>query len=131
MLKKKNPKLLTGILGASIVLGSLGISASAASWYSDLERWSGASEISTLKKSTDTKNYYMKVDYVGAHYDSVEHWIESKTLGKNYSVHTVTKEGKSASPNSTASKGDNVVLNVKNPVSVRVQVEASGSWSPN
>lgn len=73
----------------------------------------------------------MKVNHVGAHYDSVEHWIESDITGKNYSVHSITKEGRNTSPSSTAIKGDEVVLNVKNPVSTRVQVEANGAWSPN
>lgn len=102
----------------------------AASWTTNLDRWSGASEVAKLNKTTYTHNYYMEVNYVGAQYDSVEHWIE-KSLGGNLSQHSITQEGKNSSPSSTASIGDKVVLNVKNPISTKVEVEASGAWTPN
>lgn len=130
-MKKKNLKMSTCILSAVLILGMFGAQVMASSWDVNLKRWSGASEISEMKKTSDVKNYYMEVSYVGAHYDSVEHWIESDITGTNYSVHSITKEGKNNSPASTAKKGDEVVLNVKNPISVEVKVEASGAWSAN
>lgn len=111
-------------------LGTTSTSVFAASWSYDLNRWSNSEEISTITKDTSTDNYYMEVTSVGGHYDSVEHWIEGR-YGGNYSNHYITKEGSNNSPDSTAEKGDSVVLNVKNPISTHVTVSASGAWSPN
>jgi hypothetical protein len=127
--RKRKPGI--GILTCALLIGALSTNVFAASgWGTNLEKWSGALEISDLTKATTTKTYYMKVDSVGGSYDSVEHWIEAP-LGSNYSVHSITTEGNAKSPASTAVKGDKVTLNVANPINVSVQVQAAGSWSPN
>lgn len=127
----KKRRFNKGIITFSLI-ATLAFSASsfAASWSTNLDRWSGTDEVSTLLKSTSTATYYMSVSSVGSTYDCVEHWIET-TAGSNRSDHKITKEGSDASPTSTALKGDEIVLNVKNPVNIHVEVTASGSWTPN
>lgn len=130
MTKKKVKKTL-GMLSFALLALTMSTSVFAASWTTNLDRWSMEQEIGEITKQTTNTTYYMQVDYVGSTYDSVEHWIESDITGSNYSVHTITKEGFNSSPASSAKVNDEVVLNVKNPVNASVQVAASGAWSPN
>lgn len=131
---KKRCKLGIRILSAGLLLGTLASSSSssafAGSWSTNLGRWSSDSQISELRKNTNVSNYYMEISSVGGDYDSVEHWIEGN-YGGNYSKHTITKEGENDSPKSDADNGDDVTLNVCNPINTRVKVFASGAWSPN
>lgn len=115
---------------AMVLTLSIPTVASASSWSATLNRWSADKEIGTTTKSTDNKTYYMQVSSVGGTYDSVEHWIEGD-YGGDYSSHSITKEGQNNSPASSASKSDDVTLNVANPISTQVRVSANGSWSPN
>ena len=128
---KRKTKLGMRVLSTSLLLGAMATSSAfASSWSVNLNRWSADKEIATTTKKTTNNTYYMKVDSVGGDYDSVMHWIEGDS-GRDYSAHSITKEGSNDSPASEAEKGDDVTLNVENPVFTRVLVSASGSWSAN
>lgn len=129
-----NRKLMTATLGCALAFG-LSITAFAAStnFTANLPAHQGDTEVSTVRKATDTKSFSVTIDSIGSGTDKVCVWSEGDSTGKNYSspYNQVGVETKSISYTTQSKVGENVVLNLDNPVDMATSVKVTGSWTPN
>lgn len=127
-------KIISITLSCAVVLG-LSITAFAASgdFAATLPAHQGDTEVSTIRKETEAKNFSITIDSIGTGTDKVCAWTEGDTTGSNYSspYNQVGVESKDISYTTQPKVGENVVLNLDNPVNISTSVEVVGSWTPN
>lgn len=61
---KRKCKLGIGLLSAALLVGIMSSSVFAASWTTNLGRWKTSTEIGEIRKTTNNRTYYMKVEIV-------------------------------------------------------------------
>lgn len=128
-------KKITAIaLGCVLTLGlSITAFAASASFSATLPAHQGDTEVSTVRKATDAKNFSITIDSIGSGTDQVCAWTEGDSTGTNYSspYNQVGIETSSVTYTKQPQIGENVVLNLDNPVDLATSVKVSGSWTPN
>lgn len=114
---------------------SLSITAFAAStrFSATLPAHQDDTEVSTVRKATNKKSFSITVYSIGSGTDQVCAWTEGDSTGINYSspYNQVGVGTKSFSYTGQPQIGENVVLNLDNPVDLSTSVKVSGSWTPN
>lgn len=111
--------------------------AATAQFSGNLPADQGDTEISTVARanaSNVVQYFSVKITSIGAGYSAVRAWTE-KPIGTNLSdpFTEVAADGAWHTPSytTTPSPGDNVVLNLDNPVYTGDTVPVAGEWSPN
>lgn len=127
-------KIASITLSCALMLG-LSITAFAASgnFTATLPAHQEDTEVSTIRKETEAKTFSITVDSIGSGTDKVCAWTEGDSTGSNYSspYNQVGIETKDISYTTQPKVGENVVLNLDNPVSIATSVKVTGSWTPN
>lgn len=129
-----NRKLMTATLGCALAFGlSITAFAASANFSATLPANQGDTEVSTVRKATDAKNFTITIDSIGTGTDEVCAWTEGDITGSNYSnPYNQVGIGTEDLPYTKQPKiGENVVLNLDNPVNIPTSVDVSGSWTPN
>ncbi|WP_025681599.1 hypothetical protein [Paenibacillus massiliensis] len=132
---KKQSKLAIATLAISMLFATSAFGATA-NFSGNLPAKQGDTEISTVGRanaSSSYKYFTIKVTSLGTGYTSVRAWTEG-SWGGNYSD-PYNEANLNASTNisysTVPSKGDNVTLNLDNPVYSTSSVSVSGNWTPN
>lgn len=127
-------KFLSIILSCALVLG-LSVTAFAAStkFSATIPAHQGDTEVSTVRKETSKESFSITVDFLSTGTDKICAWTEGDSTGINYSspYNQVGIETKSFNYTRQPDIGENVVLNLDNPVDSSLAATASGSWTPN
>lgn len=113
---------------------SLSVFAASTSFSAKLPANQGDTEVSTVRKESSTTDYFtITVNSIGTGTDKVCAWTEGDSTGFNYSspYNQVGKETKNIKYSHIPDKGENVVLNLDNLVSLSYTVSVSGSWDPH
>lgn len=129
-----NKKMITATLGCALALGlTMTAFAASANFTATLPAHQGDTEVSTVRKATEDKSFSITIDSIGSGTDKVCAWTEGDTTGTNYSspYNQVGVETKSISYTTQPKVGENVVLNLDNPVDISTSVKVTGSWTPN
>lgn len=86
-----------------------------------------------MRKATSTKNFSITIKSIGSGTDEVCAWTEGDSTGTNYSIpyNQVGVGTKSFSYTTQPKVGENVDLNLDNPVDIATSVKVTGSWTPN
>lgn len=91
-------------------------------------------EVSTISKAKTTEYFTLTIKSIAEGTDKVCAWTEGDSLGINYSSPYVQVgiESRNIDYNlKQPKKGEAVVLNLDNPVSLSYTVKVTGSWTPN
>ena len=127
-------KFLSILLSCALVL-SLSITAFAAStsFSATIPAHQGDTEVSKVRKETNEGSFSITVDFLSTGTDKICAWTEGDSTGTNYSspYNQVGKETKSFDYTNQPKIGENVVLNLDNPVDSSLAATARGSWTPN
>ena len=112
---------------------SLSVFAATTEFNGKLPTYQGDIEISTVRKEASTEYFSITMTYFGSGTDKVCAWTEGDSTGYNYSspYNQVGLESKDIDYSHVPDIGENVVLNLDNPVSVNYTVWVAGKWSPN
>ena len=129
-----NKKMMTATLGCALAFGlTMTAFAASTSFSATLPAHQGDTEVSTVRKATSTKSFSITINSIGSGTDTVCAWTEGDSTGTNYSspYNQVGIETKSFSYTTQPEIGENVVLNLDNPVDIATSVKVTGSWTPN
>lgn len=112
---------------------SLTIFAAAADFSGKLAANQYDVEISTVRKESTVKHFSIRFLTIGKGTTKVCAWAEQPITGYNYSSpYNQVGLGKTNVDYSTVPDvGDNVVLNLDNPVKLSYEVAVKGSWDPH
>ncbi|WP_289137373.1 hypothetical protein [uncultured Brevibacillus sp.] len=132
---KKKSKFAIAVMTIGMLLGTSAYAATA-NFEGKLPANQGDTEISTVGRTNkpDAFKYFnIKITSLDSEYTSVRAWTEGWT-GSNYSnpyneaeLNVITQIAYDSVP----SKGDNVTLNLDNPVYTSSSVAVKGNWNPN
>ena len=131
----KSKKIISLILiMSSVAIFSTSVFAATASFSGILPKYQGDTEVSVVRRASDNTGYFtIRVDSIQYGTNSVCAWTEG-SWGGNYS-NPYNQAGigdkRNISYSTPPAKGENVILNLDNPVNVDYTVEVSGIWSPN
>lgn len=129
-----NKKMITVPLGCVFAFGlTMTAFAVSTNFTANLPAHQGDTEVSTVRKATEEKDFSITIDSIQDGTNQVCVWTEGDSTGKNYSspYNQVGKETKSIPYTTQPSIGENVVLNLDNPVDIETSVKVTGSWTPN
>lgn len=129
-----NKKMMTDTLGCALAFGlTMTAFAASTSFSATLPAHQGDTEVSTVRKATSTKSFSITINSIGSGTDKVCAWTEGDSTGTNYSspYNQVGIGTKSFSYTTQPVVGENVVLNLDNPVDIATSVKVTGSWTPN
>lgn len=127
-------KLFSIIFGCILVLGlSITVFAATTSFTATIPAHQGDTETSTVRKESDTGYFSITIEFIGTGTDKLNAWTEGDSTGTNYSspYNQVGLESKNITYTLLPKIGENVVLNLDNPVDLVQVLTASGNWSPN
>lgn len=112
---------------------SLTIFAAAADFSGKLPAYQGDVEISTVRKESTVKHFTIRLLSIGSGTNKVCAWTEKPITGYNYSSpYNQVGLGKTNVDYSTVPDvGNNVVLNLDNPISLSYEVAVTGRWCPH
>lgn len=131
---KKNKKLCAIIICMILVMGVTSIANAA--WYSfnvKLPVNQGDVELPYIARASTSVNYFtIKVDSISDGLTDVRAWVESK-VGANLSSNTKQVSVGTTNVRYTyvPTAGQNVKLNLDNPVKLTITPTVKGSWTPN
>lgn len=130
--KKLSTAIIVGCLSA-MCLSTTALGATK-SFTAHLPKKRADREVSTVAKEKTTGYFTVNIKSIAEGTDKVCAWTESDVLGVNYSspykqvgIETKNIDYNLEQPN----KGDAVVLNLDNPISLSYTVKVTGSWTPN
>lgn len=133
---KKKIKLAIATLAVSMVTGTSAFAATG-TFDATLPAKQGDTEVSTVARAntSDVVEYFsIKISSIDSGYTAVRAWTEA-SAGSNYSdpYTEVRADGTYHTVDylTTPNKGNNVTLNLDNPVYTTSSVSVSGEWSPN
>lgn len=128
-------KRLVSMMMFLILTISISTMAFAASDYFDVTvpGQQGDVEVSTVRKERSTAYFTIELQSLSTGTTCLCAWTESKTFGKNYSnpYYQVECIEEDVPYTNTPAVGENVVLNLDNPVYTIIGVYAQGTWTPN
>lgn len=133
---KSKRKTITAIFTFALVMClSITVFAATTTFSGSLPANQGDTEISKVRKANSTTKYFtITISSIGKGTNKVCAWTEG-SWGGNYSspYNQVGIGTKSFSyyKNDYPKKGDNVILNLDNPVYMSSTVSVSGSWNPH
>ncbi|MDE7424626.1 MAG: hypothetical protein K2N51_13220 [Lachnospiraceae bacterium] len=112
---------------------SLTIFAAAADFSTKLPANQGDVEISTIRKESTVKHFCIRFQSIGKGTDKVCAWAEQPITGYNYSSpYNQVGEGlTSVKYSEVPAVGNNVLLNLDNPVKLSYEVAVTGRWCPH
>ncbi len=135
---KKQSKLAIITLSVGMLFATSAFGATA-NFTGNLPANQGDNEISTVGRANNSNVYTyfkVKITSLDSGYTTVRAWTEKDGIfgGGNYSSpynEADLNVNESISYDNVPSKGDNVVLNLDNPVSTSSTVSVEGNWTPN
>lgn len=127
---------ISALIGVALAMCmSLSVFAATTRFTGYLPAYQGDTEISTVRKETSTAHFTIEMLVIdGTDTDKVCAWTEGDSTGYNYSspYNQVAKgELTDIDYSHVPDIGENVVLNLDNPVSLDHTVAVGGDWSPN
>lgn len=130
---KKRVSIIAVISCVLMLSLSLSAFAATANFSATLPKNQGDTEVSKVRKDGTTSYFTITITSIGTGTDKVCAWTESDILGTNYSnpSQQVAVETRNITYSKKPESGDNVVLNLDNPVNMSSTVAVKGSWSPN
>lgn len=129
-MKKISTYILIGCL--SLMCLSATAFAATSTFSSTLKAKQKDTEVSTIRKATDTQSFKVTITDIGKDESALCVWTEGD-LGKNFSspYNQMGVETKSFDYTKTARIGKNITLNIDNPVYRTYAVPVVGEWTPN
>lgn len=140
-MKKRVKVAAIATLAVSMLFAATSAFAATGKFSGKLPANQGDTEISTVARAnaaTTVQYFSIKITSIGTGYTHVRAWTEKNGgLGTNPNLSDPYNQVKadntyySVNYTTTPNKGDNVILNLDNPVNTSSQVDVSGEWSPN
>lgn len=140
-MKKKVKVAATATLAVSMLFFATSAFAATAKFTGKLPANQGDTEVSTVARSNDTsavKYFSIKITSIGTGYTHVRAWTEKNgdwgtkpNLSDPYNQVKADNIYHTVDYTTVPNKGDNVILNLDNPVNTSSQVDVAGEWSPN
>lgn len=134
MNKKKKFSISVLACVALAICMSLSAFAATAPFTGYLPANQGDTEISTVRKETSTNYFSIHIYILGDATNKVCAWTEGDSTGYNYSSpynQVEVYEPTDIKYTHVPDIGENVVLNLDNPVDISSSVIVAGEWSPN
>lgn len=125
-------RILKSAICVMLVLGmSTAVFAATTNFSTTLPQYQQDREVSTVRRGTESDSFKIHISSINGGTDKVCVWTE-KPGGGNYSnpYEQVGVQAKYIKYSSLPKVGDNVVLNMDNPVYTSTLVTVSGSWDP-
>lgn len=134
----KIKKAITGTIVSMALVMCMSLSVFAAttataSFSVELPKKQGDAEVSKVRKATETVYFTVTINSIGTGTDKVCVWTEGDSTGYNFSD---PSKQVGLGPNAifythVPDVGENVVLNMDNPVYLDYTVAVTGSWDPH